>query len=80
MGKGTIGGGGNGLTKMTRNKFRRRHAKMLNQILAANTGQDESTVEKDTDRDNIMTPEQAKAYGLIDQVVIKRPNETELNK
>ena len=57
-----------------------RMKKMLNQILAANTGQDEATVEKDTDRDNIMTPEQAKAYGLIDQVVIKRPNDTESNK
>jgi ATP-dependent Clp protease protease subunit len=48
---------------------------MLNEILAANTGQEVSTIEKDTDRDNIMTPEEAKEYGLIDQVVIKRPND-----
>lgn len=52
-----------------------RMKKMLNDILAANCGQDVATVEKDTDRDNIMTPEQAKEYGLIDQVVIKRPQD-----
>lgn len=54
-----------------------RMKKMLNEILAANCGQDVGQVEKDTDRDNIMTPEQAKEYGLIDQVVIKRPHDME---
>jgi ATP-dependent Clp protease, protease subunit len=54
-----------------------RMKKMLNEILAANCGQDVAQVEKDTDRDNIMTPEQAKEYGLIDQVVIKRPGSEE---
>ncbi len=49
--------------------------KMLNQVLADNCGQPYDRVEKDTDRDNIMTPTQAKEYGLIDQVVVKRPTD-----
>ena len=43
--------------------------KKLNEILSANTGQPLEIVEKDTDRDNYMTAEQAKAYGLIDEVM-----------
>ena len=43
--------------------------KKLNEILSANTGQPLEIVEKDTDRDNYMTAEEAKAYGLIDGVV-----------
>ena len=56
-----------------------RMKKLLNEILAANTGQDVATIEKDTDRDNIMTPQEAKDYGLIDQVVIKRPTDFDSN-
>ena len=41
----------------------------LNEILAENTGQPYEVVEKGTDRDNYMTAEEAKAYGLIDGVV-----------
>ena len=41
----------------------------LNEILAANTGQPLEVVEKDTDRDNYMSAEEAMAYGLIDGVV-----------
>ena len=41
----------------------------LNEILAANTGQPLEVVEKDTDRDNSMSAEEALAYGLIDGVV-----------
>lgn len=41
----------------------------LNEILAENTGQPYEVVEKDTDRDNYMTAEEAKVYGLIDGVV-----------
>ena len=41
----------------------------LNEILAANTGQPLEVVEKDTDRDNYMSEEEALAYGLIDGVV-----------
>lgn len=41
----------------------------LNEILAANTGQPIEVIERDTDRDNYMTAEEAKAYGLIDDVI-----------
>lgn len=44
----------------------------LNEILAYHTGQSVERVEKDTDRDNFMSGEQAKAYGLIDEVVVSR--------
>lgn len=44
----------------------------LNEILAANTGQPLSTVEVDTERDNYMTAEQAKAYGLIDSIITSK--------
>ena len=46
--------------------------KKLNETLSANTGQPLEIVEKDTDRDNYMTAEEAKAYGLIDGVVIHK--------
>lgn len=41
----------------------------LNEILAKHSGQDIKKVEKDTDRDNFMTAEEAKKYGLIDQII-----------
>ena len=44
----------------------------LNEILAANTGQPYEVVERDTDRDNYMSAEEAKAYGLIDDVVMHK--------
>ena len=46
--------------------------KTLNELLAANTGQPIEVVERDTDRDNYMTAEEAKAYGLIDGVVMHK--------
>ncbi|MEX3548288.1 MAG: ATP-dependent Clp endopeptidase proteolytic subunit ClpP [Burkholderia sp.] len=45
----------------------------LNKILAANTGQDVERIARDTDRDNFMSSDDAKAYGLIDHVTAKRP-------
>ncbi len=45
--------------------------KTLNQILANNTGQKLSKIEKDTDRDFFMSPEEAVTYGLIDEVIRK---------
>lgn len=45
---------------------------ILNAILAANTGKDLTVIEKDTDRDNYMGAEEAKAYGLIDEVYYTR--------
>ncbi len=43
--------------------------KSLNEILAKNTGQSIKKIEKDTDRDYIMTPEEALEYGMIDKVI-----------
>ncbi|WP_336366818.1 ATP-dependent Clp endopeptidase proteolytic subunit ClpP [Marinobacter sp. C2H3] len=48
----------------------------LNSLLAHHTGQDIETIARDTDRDNFMDPEQAKAYGLIDTVLDKRAANT----
>ncbi|MCI8662784.1 MAG: ATP-dependent Clp endopeptidase proteolytic subunit ClpP [Hungatella sp.] len=45
--------------------------KKLNEILAANTGQPIEVIERDTERDNYMTAEEAKAYGLIDGILVK---------
>ncbi len=41
----------------------------LNRILSENTGQDLTTIERDTDRDHFMDAEEAMRYGLIDQVI-----------
>lgn len=46
--------------------------KLLNEVLARHTGQDIARVERDTDRDNFMTPEEAVAYGIIDEVIKNR--------
>ncbi|MCE5272004.1 ATP-dependent Clp endopeptidase proteolytic subunit ClpP [bacterium] len=43
--------------------------KLINQVLADNTGQDLKRVEKDTDRDYFMSAEEAKKYGLIDEIM-----------
>ncbi len=45
----------------------------LNRLLAEHTGQAVETLERDTDRDNFMSAEQAKDYGLVDVVLDKRP-------
>ncbi|OSI08872.1 ATP-dependent Clp protease proteolytic subunit [Neisseria animaloris] len=44
----------------------------LNRLLAAHSGQDLAKVERDTDRDNYMSAEEAQAYGLVDQVLANR--------
>ena len=44
----------------------------LNEMLAANTGKPIEIIEKDTDRDNYMSAEEALEYGLIDKVISKR--------
>ena len=46
-----------------------RTKKKLNEILAANTGKSLETIAADTERDNWMSAEEAKAYGLIDELV-----------
>ena len=45
----------------------------LNEIYAEHTGQPLETIENAMERDKFMTPEDAKAFGLIDEVVSKRP-------
>ena len=45
---------------------------MLNKILAEKTGKPMEQIERDTDRDNFMTAEQACEYGLIDRVIVKK--------
>jgi len=49
-----------------------RTRKKLNEILAANTGKPIEVIEADTERDNYMTAEQAKEYGLVDVIVKER--------
>jgi len=44
----------------------------LNKILSEQTGQSLETIERDTERDNYMTADQAKEYGLIDKVITKK--------
>jgi ATP-dependent Clp protease, protease subunit len=44
----------------------------LNTILSNHTGQKASKIEKDADRDNFMSPEEAKNYGIIDKIITKR--------
>jgi ATP-dependent Clp protease protease subunit len=48
----------------------------LNQHLADHTGQPLSKIEEDTDRDFFMSAEESKEYGLIDQVIARRPSAT----
>ncbi len=49
----------------------------LNAILSKHTGQPLERIEKDTDRDNFMTAEQAKDYGLLDAVIISRTDSSD---
>lgn len=52
--------------------YMQRNKRRLNQLLAQNTGRTIEEIERDTDRDNFMTAEEAKAYGLIDSVISTR--------
>ena len=49
-----------------------RTKRKLNEILAANTGRPVEQLERDTDRDNYLSANEALAYGLIDKVFTKR--------
>jgi len=46
--------------------------KRLNEILSKNTGQTIKKIQSDTERDNFMNPEDAKKYGLIDEILLSR--------
>lgn len=52
----------------------------LNEILAKHSGQKVDTISADTERDNFMSADEAKAYGLIDAVVSARPQESKKAK
>lgn len=52
--------------------YMQRNKQRLNRLLAENTGRTIEEIERDTDRDNFMTAEEAKAYGIIDTVFSKR--------
>jgi len=46
--------------------------RMINEILSKHTGQPVEKIQKDTERDYFMSPEEAKDYGLIDQIILVR--------
>lgn len=46
--------------------------KVLNEIIAKHTGQDIKKIEKDTERDFILSAEEAKKYGIVDEVILKK--------
>nr|WP_189988645.1 ATP-dependent Clp endopeptidase proteolytic subunit ClpP [Thalassobaculum fulvum] len=52
----------------------------LNQIYVKHTGRSMDEIEKGMDRDNFMTAEEAKGFGLIDEVIEKRPTPVETDK
>jgi ATP-dependent Clp protease protease subunit len=52
------------------------HKRRLNEILSENTGQPMERIEQDTERDFFMSAEEAKNYGLVDQVIDRRPSAT----
>ncbi len=53
-------------------KHMKKTKNMLNRILSENTGKSLEEIEKDTDRDNYMSAEEAKKYGLIDNIFVTR--------
>ena len=53
--------------------------RQLNELMALHTGQSVKQIEKDTDRDNIMTADEAKEYGLVDEVILRLDNQPNLS-
>jgi ATP-dependent Clp protease protease subunit len=47
---------------------------MMNEVLLKHTGQTLTKIEQDTDRDNFMSPEEARSYGLIDNILERLPS------
>ena len=47
----------------------------LNDVYVKHTGRDYETIERTLDRDHFMSAEEAKAFGIVDQVLEKRPDE-----
>ena len=48
----------------------------LNEMLARHTGKTVEQIERDADRDNFMSADEAKAYGMVDAVLAQRPSES----
>lgn len=46
---------------------------VLNKTLSENTGKPLEVIQRDTERDNFMGAEEAKAYGLVDEIIVKKP-------
>ena len=67
---GGVGGQASDIEIQAREILRMRD--LLNGMLAEDTGQDVARIVKDTDRDYVMTSEEAVAYGLIDEVITRR--------
>lgn len=67
-------GGGSGTASDIRiiSEHIQKNKKRLNEIYAKNTGQSVEVIERDTERDNFMTAEEGKAYGLIDEILVRR--------
>ena len=59
--------------------FMRKTRDRLNNSLASNTGQPLEVIERDTERDNYMTAEEAMAYGLVDMVIVDRTTLSDSN-
>jgi len=57
-----------------------RYRRLLDEILSGHTGQTVEKVSKDSDRDFIMTAEEAKAYGIIDEIITKRDDIADAQK
>ena len=50
---------------------------VINKTLSENTGKPLEVIQRDTERDNFMGAEEAKAYGLVDEIIIKKPKNKE---
>jgi ATP-dependent Clp protease protease subunit len=55
-----------------------RYRRLLDELLAEHTGQTLEKVSKDTDRDFIMTADEAKAYGIVDEIILTRKAQQDL--
>lgn len=70
-----LGGAQGTATEMLiRTKHLLRTKQRMNEILSRHTGQPLERIEKDTDRDNFMTAEEARDYGLVDHIIEKMPS------
>ena len=50
---------------------------VLNKTLSENTGKPLEVIQRDTERDNFMSAEDAKEYGLVDEIIVKKPKNKE---